>query len=375
MTSKTSKALKINITNGDNYDEDWTFDGDTCTYEELQSVFNKPCTLLTSKKIFSDKKYILHLDATRETDPSIVIASNTSVDILKLSGSQLAKTNELNLAAEEECVGTKFAPMDSNLVYIACSKANIKLYDLRTPEKPVSEFIDSTVNDKNNKTFLSFDVSPDNKLVTAGTELFDADAFVLFWDVRNANLLGAYWESHTDDVMQVKFHAEDRNKLLSASTDGLINMYNLKEASEDDALTECLNTESSVEQIAWCNEEVFCATHTHNVQMWRLEDATPYGDFKREILSQHIKRKCDDYNYVAGCFVDKEQPVILFGSNFKDGECLRALAVDGKQLRPLFDCRGNSQRVRSARFDPQSRILMTGGEKGIIDVWKLDCIS
>lgn len=123
--------------------------------------------------------------------------------------------------------------------------------------------------------------------------MIEGDAYILFWDIRNVKLLGAYWEAHTDDVTQLKFDDEDVDRLISGSTDGLINIYDLKETTEDDALQDSLNTESSVELIEWCSvggvKGVFCSTHTFDVQFWRLDDAEPYVEFKRRALEHEIK--------------------------------------------------------------------------------------
>lgn len=105
------------------------------------------------------------------------------------------------------------------------------------------------------KPLASFDISYDDKLLAAGTEHVGGDAFILFWDVRynnsktatmTNNLLGGYWESHVDDVTSLSFHNEKQDCLSSGSTDGLINIYDLTQTSEDDALTFSLNTDSSV---------------------------------------------------------------------------------------------------------------------------------
>jgi WD40 repeat protein len=76
----------------------------------------------------------------------------------------------------------------------------------------------------------------------------DEDSFILFWDVRSGGnkLLGAYWESHSDDVTAVRFHPEKFNSLATGSTDGLLNIFDLLQPNEDDALLYSLNTESSV---------------------------------------------------------------------------------------------------------------------------------
>lgn len=55
----------------------------------------------------------------------------------------------------------------------------------------------------NHKPLNCFDVSSNNLLLSGATDLYAGDAYVLFWDVRKMALLGAYWESHTDDVTDV----------------------------------------------------------------------------------------------------------------------------------------------------------------------------
>lgn len=37
----------------------------------------------------------------------------------------------------------------------------------------------------------------------AGTDVLKDDAFLLFWDIRNTNLLGGYWDTHQGDITQV----------------------------------------------------------------------------------------------------------------------------------------------------------------------------
>lgn len=92
---------------------------------------------------------------------------------------------------------------------------------------------------------------------------------------------------------QVKFHPDNPNKLISGSTDGLINLYDLSQSSEDDAFIDCLNTESSIEELSWFREDnkdmVACVTHTSDLQTWRLEDAQPYGYFHKEEIAKELK--------------------------------------------------------------------------------------
>lgn len=49
-----------------------------------------------------------------------------------------------------------------------------------------------------------------------------------------------------EDVVSLAFHSSKQDVLASGSTDGLINVFDLTQPSEDAALTYSLNTESSV---------------------------------------------------------------------------------------------------------------------------------
>jgi len=102
------------------------------------------------------------------------------------------------------------------------------------------------------KPLLCLDLSGGDALLAAGTELVRdkaaeaEDSYVLFWDTRSTALLGGFWESHSDDVTALQFHPTRPHALASASTDGLLNLYDLKEPSEDEALLFSFNTHSSV---------------------------------------------------------------------------------------------------------------------------------
>ena len=48
-----------------------------------------------------------------------------------------------------------------------------------------------------------------------------------------------------------RFHPEDENKLATGGTDGLINVFDVSQATEDDALITSMNTESSIQTLIW----------------------------------------------------------------------------------------------------------------------------
>jgi WD40 repeat protein len=94
----------------------------------------------------------------------------------------------------------------------------------------------------------------------------------------------------------VKFHPDDSNKLISGATDGLINIYDLSQSREDDALIDSLNTESSIEKLGWLQrggkDVISCVTPTEDVQFWKLDDAQPYLHLRRCEIATEIHVNC-----------------------------------------------------------------------------------
>uniref|UniRef100_A0A061QP84 Transducin family protein n=1 Tax=Tetraselmis sp. GSL018 TaxID=582737 RepID=A0A061QP84_9CHLO len=101
------------------------------------------------------------------------------------------------------------------------------------------------------------------RLQASGRQLFSVSAFdnivaagsnseVLFWDRRTGKLLQSFQDAHAEEVTQVKFHPEQPNTFLTASTDGLINVYNTSSGlNEDDGFQACLNTGNSAAEVGF----------------------------------------------------------------------------------------------------------------------------
>ena len=47
------------------------------------------------------------------------------------------------------------------------------------------------------------DISCNGRVLCAGSQLVEDDAYLVFWDNRLPKPLGGYWNSHTDDITQV----------------------------------------------------------------------------------------------------------------------------------------------------------------------------
>lgn len=89
-----------------------------------------------------------------------------------------------------------------------------------------------------------------DNFVAAGTESTKeglGDVSVLLYDTRNPSApLRQYNESHTDTITQLTFHPDQPSLLLSGSTDGLVSIFDVNQADEEDALQQVLNPRSAV---------------------------------------------------------------------------------------------------------------------------------
>lgn len=101
----------------------------------------------------------------------------------------------------------------------------------------------------------------------------------------------------------------------------MINVFDISEKSEDDALKHSLNTESSVNKVRWqSNNCISCITHTEIVQLWSVEGAGPDVSISREEMADALqKTNPDDCYAVAVHQKTSDNLFILAGSNAGKG--------------------------------------------------------
>ena len=113
-------------------------------------------------------------------------------------------------------------------------------------------------------------------------------------------MLGGYWETFGEDITETKFSPNDPNQLITGASDGQMNVFDISQDNEDDALVTTLNVEAPVKSVTWMKDDKVGVVLDHEeLLLWKLEDSESYKTFSREDLTVAIKRKVTAWTYVS----------------------------------------------------------------------------
>ncbi|NWW36185.1 WDR89 protein, partial [Panurus biarmicus] len=276
--------------------------------------------------------------------------------------------------------GARFAHASDSLVFSARGRGALQCWDVRSASRePVQVFSGHPSN-----VFISFDISSSDVVLCAGTEKEEKDAFLVFWDARGVTdcagatkePLGVYSESHSDDITKICFHPVRPNLVLSGSTDGLVNVFDINKDNEDDALISTCNSDSSVSSLGWCGEDcrqVYCTTHDEGFCWWdmaQLDTEEPITLLHVLDVRESVCAENHSLQYlVGGLYHEKAGKLFLIGGTSTGNIHLLSCGTDG--LSPVGTlCGGHSATVRSFCWSPTDESLLTGGEDAQLLLWK-----
>ncbi|KAI9591687.1 WD40-repeat-containing domain protein [Syncephalis fuscata] len=240
----------------------------------------------------------------------------------------------------------------------------VALWDFRQNTKMPSQSYQSNIC----TPMLALDQA--DTIIAAGTDLVEYDAYVLFWDMRSNSLVKQFSEAHSDSVTQVHFHPDNAQYLLTASMDGMLNIYDLQEQEEDDVLIASANTESSIHRADFFGpsfEYIYCLSHMETLSLWKGEGMDPlclFGDIRR------ASTDTTTIDYAINCQYDASSQRLFMLSGSNEG----ALHIHHVNLNELQHCTsfmsgGHSEIIRGSYWQPKSNYLVSGGEDGKLCSW------
>lgn len=269
--------------------------------------------------------------------------------------------------------GLLFSHSSPGLLYSASADGTVRGWDVRRPGPQAAQVFRSEPA----HSYCSFDLSCCDTVLCAGTGQDDQeDSFLVFWDVRKqgAGLLGVYSESHSDDITQVRFHPQDKDRLASGSTDGLVNVFDLRGGTEEEALLSTCNSDSSASVICWCGPDytqLLCLSHDEGLHLWDLRQLDT--DRPLTVYSASDARSLEDgggVDYlVGGRWLEKAQKLLLVGGKNNGEVHLMECGDRGLGLlRSLVG--GHTSTVRCFWWDEAEDSLVTGGEDSQLLLWR-----
>ncbi|XP_073953130.1 WD repeat-containing protein 89 [Choristoneura fumiferana] len=342
-------------------------DRDIINAEELEQTFSKKYNLLSETAVSLKKTYINKLATTKSLKIAVSLLDN-SIEVYQLNNTSLNKVCRLS-GHKKALTDIVFLRKEEHLLHSCGQDGVVKLWDTRASGSCVQEYKDE--EDAIVKPFECMDVSCNDRVLCAGSQTVQDDAYLVFWDQRVTKPLGGYWNTHTDDISQVKFHKKKPNILASTALDGLLNIYNIMEPAEDDALTYSLNVENSVEKLTWLSDsQVSCVTQSSDLQVWDTETGDLIRSYDRDKISRTIKRSKGDDCYVVDTYRSADgECVVLAGSHAGNGNVLRSVTATSKKLQPTTNFAANKQTVCCCSYNKERELLVTAGESGLVSVW------
>uniref|UniRef100_A0A2P2K7Y6 Uncharacterized protein MANES_01G217700 n=2 Tax=Rhizophora mucronata TaxID=61149 RepID=A0A2P2K7Y6_RHIMU len=243
-------------------------------------------------------------------------------------------------AVNEICFSVLSAP---NVLHSCSSDGTIRAWDTRTFHQ-----VSCLSAGSGQEVFsLTFGGSTDN-LLAAGCA-----SQILFWDWRQNKQIACLEDSHVDDVTQVHFVPGYKNKLLSASVDGLMCIFNTDgDINDDDHLESVINVGTSIGKVGFFGEsyqKLWCLTHIESLSIWDWKDAINEASFEEGRTLASESWMLDNVDY----FVDCQYP--------GEGECLWAIGGTNAGALGYFpvNCTG------AGAIGPPEAIL-DGGHTGVV---------
>lgn len=252
---------------------------------------------------------------------------------------------------------------NNGFLIATAAEDSVKIFDLRSSDTV------ATLKNEKSAPFLSLDSR--HGMLACGTELSGVDAELHIYDMKAWHQpLRSLVDSHHDDITNIKFHPTDPNVLLSGSTDGYVNIYDLTQPEEDDALHQVINF-ASIHSSGWCApKRIYTLSHMETFGIHELND-------KLEEPTEPHPKDFGDIRQSWGCdyVVDVYPGFIATGKSQEGQGEVKLIPFTGEDLdldsAVTIPSAHGDEVVRDVLVPFQHEdMLYTCGEDGCVNAWK-----
>ncbi|OVA14885.1 WD40 repeat [Macleaya cordata] len=326
--------------------------------------------------------YVFQIDSSQENSTLAVSLSTNAIKFYSpVTGQYFGECNGHSGPINQISFSDSSSP---NVLQSCSSDGTIRFWDIRTFNQ-VSLFKAGS-----SQEVFSFSLGgPTNSLLAAGCK---SEVLIFFWDRRNGKQVACLEESHMEDVTQVHFAPDHQNKLISASVDGLICIFDTEgNISDDDHLESVMNVGTSIGRVGFfgeMNQKLWCLTHIETLSIWDWKDGRNEANFQDARSLASDSWTLDHVDYFVDCHysaADDRLWVIggtnagtlgYFPVNYKGANAIgspEAVLEGGhsgivRSVLPMSSIRGGPSQGRGI-------FGWTGGEDGRLCCWLSDEFS
>ncbi|KAJ8620574.1 hypothetical protein MRB53_029103 [Persea americana] len=263
--------------------------------EETQSF--KRLSIKNSIQTNFGDDYVFQIASSKE-NPSLAVSLSSnaikfySPETAQYFGECKGHSGTINQISFSNLLSSSSSP---HILRSCSSDGTVRFWDTRTFKQV------SLLRTGSSQEIFSFSIGGSaGNLLAAG-----CNSQILFWDWRTGKQVSCLEDSHVEDVTQVHFVPNAQNKLVSASVDGLMCVFDTEgHISDDNHLESVMNVGTSIAKVGFfgeLNQKLWCLTHIETLSVWDWKDASKECDFEeaRSLASDSWNR--DHVDYFVDC--------------------------------------------------------------------------
>lgn len=277
----------------------------------------------------------------------------------------------------------RFGPngQESNVFMTAGRDGQVCGWDLRSRSKAL------TFQTPKGEPLSMLDCNAELNALVAGKELEGdgpGDVSIFGWDIRNPKEVTlSYVESHTDTITELRFipHAQSSSLLLSASTDGLINIFDTAITEEEDAIFQVINHRSALHHAGIYDSGFYGLGTDETLSLYPIQGEDLEAEEPKPIHLGDVREKlgCE---YVVNMVHDGKTPYLSVGNHTSKWLNLVPFSPEsisdfasaewepGAQSVIQFKGAHGEELVRDLFVTEGAGVVFTCGEDGMVRQWK-----